>query len=75
MTKELFNINKAIAVADLVINFHKSMLKLMALYPVNSILLEPMLWNLKSQYESHLSLIKNARYEDEGKGKTVGGGA
>ena len=61
MEKKLFNIKKAIAMANLVVKYHQAVNRLLALYPCNA-LREPLLWNLKSAYELQRSLIKNARY-------------
>jgi len=65
MTREIFNLKKAIAVGDLTVEFYKSVNKLITKCSDNKLMLEPMLWNLKSVYDGRLSLIKNARYEDD----------
>ena len=64
MTPEIFKINKAIAIANLTIEFYKSANKLITTCSDNKFMLGSMLWNLKSAYDGQLSLIKNARYED-----------
>jgi hypothetical protein len=64
MQEKIFKINKAIAIADLTVEFYKSANKLITIYSGNKFLLGSMLWNLKSAYDGQLSLIKNARYED-----------
>ena len=68
MEKKLFNIKKAIAMANLVVKYHQAVNRLLALYPCNA-LREPLLWNLKSAHELQRSLIKNARYCDGNKQK------
>jgi len=68
MTPEIFKIKKAIAIANLTVEFYKSVNRLITAHSGNNVLLEPMLYNLKKAYDLRFSLIKSATYEnyDEG---------